>query len=39
MAQPLETVMRQKISGLLRISGSYRRPPQTDPDARRRELW
>jgi hypothetical protein len=26
-------------TGLLKLSGSYRRPPQTDPDASRRELW
>ncbi len=24
---------------VLKLSGSYRRPPQTDPDAKRRELW
>jgi len=24
---------------LLKVSGSYRKPPQTDPDAKRRELW
>lgn len=24
---------------LLQISGSYKRPPQTDPDAKRREVW
>jgi len=24
---------------LVKLSGSYRRPPQTDPDAPRREMW
>lgn len=26
-------------SAMTKISGSYNRPPQTDPDAKRRELW
>lgn len=24
---------------LLKLTGSYKRPPQTDPDAKRREMW
>jgi len=26
-------------TGLLKLSGSYKKPPQTDPEAKRRELW
>ena len=26
-------------TAILKISGSYKRPPQLDPDAKRRELW